>query len=151
MVQLGKPKLSSILCDTDQSNITFVVEAMRILLVDDNADTCLLFSEYFVLCNHEMITASTAMEALELAASNQFDAIVLDIVLPDLDGYALACRIRRLLAYKARPRLIAVSASLFDAKHPLAFEADFDAYLLKPVHLEVVEAALHRDYSVQAI
>jgi CheY-like chemotaxis protein len=124
---------------------------MRILLVDDNADMRLLFTEYFVLCNHEMVTASTALEALELVAASDFDAIVLDIVLPDLDGYALACRIRRLLAYKARPRLVAISASHFDAKHPLAIEADFDAYLLKPAHMDIIEAALQRDHLKQTV
>lgn len=117
---------------------------MRILFVDDNTDTCLLFREHFVRRNYELATARSAREALRLAVEVQYDAIILDIALPDLDGYSLACRIRRLLAFKPRPRIIALSASEFDVSHPFAVEAAFDAYLLKPVQPEVTESALRR-------
>lgn len=117
---------------------------MRMLLVDDNKDTVELYGEYFAMLGHEVHLADSAYTALKLASTYEYDAIVLDIMLPDLDGYALACRIRRLFAFRKHIGLIAISATPFDPSHPLAVEADFDAYLLKPVHLEVILASLQR-------
>ncbi len=117
---------------------------MRILLVDDNVDAVMLYAEYFTMMGHEVHTTDTAYSALNQASTNDYDAIVLDIMLPDLDGYALACRIRRLFAFRKRIGLIAISGTPFEPSHPLAAEADFDAYLLKPAHLEVIMASLQR-------
>lgn len=117
---------------------------MRMLVVDDSTDTVELYGEYFALLGHEVHLAKTAYDALNLASIHEYDAVVLDIMLPDIDGYSLACRIRRLSALRNRAALIAISGTPFDRNHPLAKEADFDAYLLKPVHLDVVLASLHR-------
>lgn len=117
---------------------------MLMLLVDDNTDTVELYGEYFSIFGHTVHLASTAYDALNLASIHEYDAIIVDIMLPDLDGYALACRIRRLFAFRKRIGLVAISATPYDSTHPLAAEADFDAYLLKPVHLEVIAAALQR-------
>jgi DNA-binding response OmpR family regulator len=117
---------------------------MRLLFVDDNSDTIELYREYFALLGHEVDLAHTAYRGLNLVSANEYDAIVLDIMLPDLDGYVLACHIRRLSASRKHLSLVAVSATPFEPTHPLAATADFDAYLLKPVHLDVITASLLR-------
>jgi CheY-like chemotaxis protein len=117
---------------------------MRLLFVDDNSDTAELYGEYFALLGHKVELAHSGYRALNLATANEYDAIVLDIRLPDLDGYVLACHIRRLSASRKHLSLVAVSATPFEPTNPLAAMADFDAYLLKPVHLEVITASLLR-------
>ncbi len=117
---------------------------MQVLLVDDNIETCAAFKEFFAMLGHNVTAAYSAEQALAFAEAAQYDAIIVDIMLPDLDGYTLACRLRRLLAFRSRPRIIAISASAFDRAHPHALDAEFDAYLLKPVNMEIVEAALAR-------
>nr|WP_315256586.1 response regulator [uncultured Duganella sp.] len=125
-------------------------EIMHILLVEDCRDTADLFKEFFSLIGHDVSIAANAREALLLIESVVFDTIVLDIALPDLDGYTLACAIRRANTFKPRQAIIAVTAYAFDPRHPHAAEADFDAYLLKPARLEIIEAALQR-YSIQSV
>ncbi|WP_195763440.1 response regulator [Duganella guangzhouensis] len=117
---------------------------MLILLIDDDADAVELYKEFFGLLGHEVHLARTAYDALNLVTKHEYDGIVLDILLPDLDGYALASRIRRLLAFRRRVSIVALSGMPFDPAHPLAAEANFDAYLLKPAHLDVILAALER-------
>lgn len=117
---------------------------MQILLVDDDLESCEVFTEFFFLIGHSVTPTHSAYQALACIETVHYDAIIVDILLPDLDGYSLAQRIRRHSAFQNRPRIIAISALPFDRYHPHSADADFDAYLLKPVNLEVVEAALSR-------
>jgi CheY-like chemotaxis protein len=76
---------------------------MQILLVDDNIETCALFKENFAMVGHQVVAAYSAGQALAFAEAVQYDAIIDDIMLPDLDGYSLACRLRRQSAFRSRP------------------------------------------------
>lgn len=69
--------------------------------------------------------------------------MILDILLPDVDGYALAREIRRQYAFKIKPVFIALSGIAYDPSHPYAQEAGFDVYLNKPADLEKITRALH--------
>lgn len=113
----------------------------RVLVVDDNrdaADTCTALLE---LSGHAVQTAYTAREALDLAASFQPHAVLLDIGLPDLDGYTLAKRIRQ-TPWGRRAVLIAVTGWGQSEDRRRAQDAGFDHHLTKPVVAEVLEAAL---------
>lgn len=114
---------------------------MRILLVDDDRDTLDLLSEYLRLQGHEVHVVSSAGEAL-LRLDHAYDALILDILLPDLDGYSLAREVRRAYAFKAKPRIIALSGSPFNPGHPHAADADFDVFLMKPVDSSALAEAL---------
>lgn len=70
------------------------VRAMRILLVDDNEMGSELLAEFLSLSALETRCAATAGEALEVARTFAPDAVLLDILLPDMDGYELAARLR---------------------------------------------------------
>ena len=114
------------------------------LLVDDVKDICESLKDYLVVSGHEVDIAMTAREALRLTSLAHYDAIILDIALPDLDGYALARRIREHYAFRARPIMLAVSGSEFDDTHPYAADAAFDLFLVKPANPEHIKAALVR-------
>jgi CheY-like chemotaxis protein len=67
---------------------------LRVLLVDDNEMGSELLAEFLALSNLETRCAANAAEALELATEFAPDAVLLDILLPDMDGYQLANRLR---------------------------------------------------------
>jgi DNA-binding response OmpR family regulator len=115
---------------------------MRILLVDDDRDTLELLTEYLRLHGHEVHPVSSAGEAL-LKTVEAYDALILDIMLPDLDGYSLAREIRRAYAFKVNPRFIALSGRAFSPEHPHAAQAAFDVFLLKPIELKRLTDALN--------
>jgi PAS domain S-box-containing protein len=114
---------------------------LKILVVDDNrdaADTCATLLE---LSGHHVQTAYTGRHALELAETFRPHAVLLDIGLPDLDGYQLAAKIRA-APWGRGIFLIAATGWGQEEDRRRAFEAGFDHHLTKPIAAETVESLL---------
>jgi len=105
--------------------------AMRILLVDDNVDAVESLAAIFDTLGHQVKIAHDALCALELAQTNDFDACVLDIGLPDIDGYELVRRLRTLPSTQ-HTFIVALSGYGQQRDRALANEAGFDHYVVKP-------------------
>ena len=108
---------------------------VRILVVDDHAPSAEMLAEILTLEGHEVRMAHTAVEAVEVARSFAPGIAVLDIGLPDQDGFELARSI------KADPQLqgihlIGVSGYGQSQYPKRAKEAGFEHYLVKPVDLD---------------
>jgi len=104
----------------------------RILVVDDNRDAALSLSALLQMSGHEVRVAHDGAEALRLAAADPPDAILLDLGLPQMDGYEVARRLREMPPL-ARTRLIAMTGHGQDSHRQAARERGFQAHLLKPV------------------
>jgi PAS domain S-box-containing protein len=114
---------------------------LKILVVDDNrdaADTCAMVLE---LSGHCVQTTYSAHAALELGEVFGPDVLVLDIGLPDLDGYRLAQKIRA-TGWGRDAVLIAVTGWGQEEDRRRALEAGFDHHLTKPIAPEKLEALL---------
>jgi signal transduction histidine kinase/ActR/RegA family two-component response regulator len=112
----------------------------RILLVDDNEDAAAGTGTLLRQMGHTVNTAHNAAEALALAQSHPPDVAVLDIGLPDMDGYALAALLRR--AHGQGMRLVALSGYGRQADVERAAQAGFDLHLTKPADLEGLQRAV---------
>jgi PAS domain S-box-containing protein len=138
---LGTPPTE--IADSDATEDDPVAEhGLKILVVDDNrdaADACAMLLE---LSGHHVQTAYTGRHALELAEAFRPHAVLLDIGLPDLDGYQLATKFRA-APWGRGVSLVAVTGWGQDEDRRRAFEAGFDYHLTKPVAAETVEAMLH--------
>ena len=113
----------------------------KILVVDDNrdaADTCAMLLE---TSGHHVQTAYTGRQALELARTFHPHALLLDIGLPDLDGYKLAQRLRA-TPWGHGAVLVAVTGWGQEQDRQRAIEAGFDQHLVKPIAAETVESLL---------
>jgi CheY-like chemotaxis protein len=118
---------------------------MRVLIVDDFPDTAEIASELLTRQGHECRTASSGSEALAAVEAWSPDLAILDIGLPDLDGYQLAAALcARLAAHP--PYLVAMSGWAHGMDR--ARQAGFGQYLLKPASqqqlLRAVELAQGR-------
>ena len=114
---------------------------LNVLVVDDNrdsADTCAMLLE---LSGHRVRTAYTARGALELGARFHPDALLLDIGLPDLDGYELAQSVRA-TPWGHGAVLVAITGWGQDEDRRRALQAGFDHHLTKPVVPERLESLL---------
>jgi CheY-like chemotaxis protein len=114
---------------------------LRILIVDDNrdaADTCATVLE---LSGHHVQTAYTPHQAIELAEVFRPHAMLLDIGLPELNGYELARKIRQ-TAWGSEVVLVAVTGWGQSEDRRRALEAGFDHHLTKPVEPEAIESVL---------
>ncbi len=104
----------------------------QILVVDDTADNLTLMTYLLRAAGHEAISAATGEQALVQAASHQPDLIMLDVQLPDTDGYTILARLREDPRLSKVP-VIAVTAYAMVGDRDHALAAGFDAYLAKPI------------------
>ncbi|HSD89868.1 MAG TPA: PAS domain S-box protein [Kofleriaceae bacterium] len=122
-------------------------DKLRILIVDDNDDACMLLAEILRAVGHDVKTAGDGLEALKLVDQTVVDIAILDIGLPVMDGYELA---GRLLARPDAPRLVAVSGYGRPADLARSAAAGFVRHLVKPVDLRRLMATLDELKPVQA-
>jgi PAS domain S-box-containing protein len=113
----------------------------RVLLVDDNVDAMEMMAFLLAEMGYEAHTTADAADIVELALAQQPDVIVLDIGLPNVDGYEVARMIKRHPALQSI-RLVAHTGYGSPEDRRKAQEAGFDAHLVKPAELDDLEKAL---------
>src|SRR5436190_16986776 len=121
--------------------VTHRAERFRILVVDDNEDAADSLAVLLRLWGHEVRTAYTGEDALDMALDLKPDCMLLDIRMPGMDGYALAQRLRREPVLE-RSRLVALSAYSSEEHGRQAREAGFDHCLVKPADPTALEGLL---------
>lgn len=116
-----------------------LLPAMKFLLVDDNEDAANSLAMLLNTVGHEARVVYRGADALALVAVENFDAVLLDIGLPDIDGYAVAQQIRA-----THPTLIVVAVSGYGQAEDVrkAIESGFSSHLTKPVSLDAIEKAV---------
>jgi PAS domain S-box-containing protein len=114
-------------------------DSKRVLIVDDNRDAADSLATFLQLDGHQAQTSYSAMSALRQAAAFQPDIVLLDIGLPDLDGYEVA---RRLKASSPVARIFAVSGYGQVADKAQSVEAGCETHLTKPVDLGTLRLLL---------
>jgi DNA-binding response OmpR family regulator len=113
---------------------------MRILVIEDNSDIAANLGDYLEERGHAVDFAADGVTGLHLAVVNDFDAIVLDLNLPGMDGLEV-CRKLRQEARKQTPVLMLTARDALENKLE-GFEAGADDYLVKPFALQEVDARL---------
>jgi len=104
----------------------------RILLIEDNEDNRQTMAAVLAIYGYTVIEAAEGNTGLQLAASEKPDVAVIDIGLPELDGYEIARRVRAHPATSAI-RLVAVTGYGQEEDRRRALDAGFDEHLVKPV------------------
>jgi CheY-like chemotaxis protein len=120
------------------------VKGMSILVVDDNADVADALSLLLQMLGCRVSTASSGAEALSAMEASVPRMALLDIGLPDIDGYELARRLRRRYPSDSELRLVAISGYGLDEDRRESRAAGFDEHLTKPVGRTTLEALLGR-------
>ena len=115
--------------------------ALRILLVDDNVDAADTLAAYLAGLGHEVDVRHDARSALALLEAGLPDVCIFDIGLPEVDGYALARRLRAMPGGRAC-KLLALSGYGQERDQVEASRAGFDQYFVKPVDTGSLAALL---------
>ncbi len=118
---------------------------MRILVIEDEAAIAANVCDFLESRGHVVDAAADGVTGLHLAVTQDFDAVVLDVNLPRIDGLAL-CRRLREDAGRDTPVLMLTARDTLEDKLE-GFEAGADDYLAKPFELRELEArlaALHK-------
>ncbi len=119
---------------------------MRILLVEDNRDILANLADYLGMKGYSVDCAQDGLSGLHLAATEHYDLIVLDIMMPGMDGYTLCKRLRE-DARRDTPVIMLTARDQLDDRLQ-GFRSGADDYLLKPFALSElaarIEAVLRR-------
>src|SRR5688572_4374337 len=107
--------------------------AERILIVDDDVDTLRLVGIMLQRQGYQIIAASNGTQGLEKALEEKPDLILLDVMMPDMDGYEVTRRLRKNPDTSSTPILMFTAKTQLDDK-VTGFEVGADDYLTKPTH-----------------
>ena len=115
--------------------------ALSVLIADDNALNQNLLRRLVAKLGHSVDVVSNGREAVLAAAQKPYDAVLMDVLMPEMDGLEAAAAICRRWPRGTRPRLIALTALAGPGDRERCIKAGFDDYMSKPVHLEELAEA----------
>jgi len=111
-----------------------VTAGRRVLVVEDNPLNLKLVRDVLTASGYEVLPAVTGAEGVTLAATCDPDLVLMDLQLPDFDGYEALRRLREDPALQAVP-VVAVTAFAMREDRERAKESGFDGYLEKPISI----------------
>lgn len=106
--------------------------AKKILVVDDDELVLIAIRELLTPVGFSVTTSSSGAEALQRVAGDQFDLIILDVLMPEMDGYEVCLRIRQIDAYNETP-IMMLTAKSGEADKQRGIEVGANLYLPKPI------------------
>ena len=115
---------------------------MRVLVIEDNVEIGSNITDFLHAKSHIVDFTTHGKHGLKLLGEHEYDVVVLDIMLPDMDGYKLCETLRQDPRYGSIPVLMLTARDTLDDKIS-GFNAGADDYLVKPFSLLELEARLH--------
>jgi putative two-component system response regulator len=115
----------------------------NILLAEDNEINLEIMQSQLTSMGYKVDTAVNGKDALTKCQKKNYDVILTDIEMPEMDGYALTKEIRRIEKDSNNPiPILAITASEFDLNEERAKSLGFNGYMLKPLQVDVLEKKL---------
>lgn len=110
-------------------------QALDVLIVDDQTSNRKLICEILKRRGHRFREAGDCQTALELIQTNEFDVVLMDVQMPEMDGLEGTAEIRRLDGDKSLLPIIAVTAYVTEEDRQRCLNASMDDYLAKPINI----------------
>src|SRR5262245_40972457 len=121
----------------------------RILIVEDQEDNRTILRDVLSTAGYELIEALNGKDGVRLAKSERPDLILMDIQLPEMDGYEATKQIKSFAELKTIP-IIAVTSYALSGDEPKARAAGCDGYIAKPYSHRELLAEVRKDLSAEA-
>ena len=106
-----------------------------ILYVEDNPDNRMLVRRILMSQDYALLEAKNAFEAINILQTERPDLILMDINMPDMDGYTLTARIKSLPGFERIP-ILALTANVMRGDKEKTLEAGCDGYIQKPLDID---------------
>jgi len=106
-----------------------------ILYVEDNSDNRTLVRRILLSEDYSLVEAKNAAEALKVLENTKPDLILMDINMPDMDGYTLTAKIKALPGFQRVP-ILALTANVMRGDKEKTLEAGCDGYIQKPLDID---------------
>jgi DNA-binding response OmpR family regulator len=118
------------------------IQSRRILVVDDDTQTLEVIAELLDIHGHTVRCASNGLMALELVASFMPEVVLLDLGMPDLDGYQVAAALRRQHS-SAKVLVVALTGHGDYASRVRVRDSGFHMHIVKPASVETLLMAVN--------
>ena len=115
----------------------------KILYIEDNPGNRMLVRRILMVEDYEVVEAEDGPKGVELALKEKPDLILMDMNLPDVDGYEMTQRIRTVPELKTVP-IIAMTANVMQGDREKALEAGCDGYIPKPIDVDELPLQIAR-------
>jgi len=106
-----------------------------ILYVEDNPENRMLVRRILMSQDYALLEASDASDALNVLKKEQPDLILMDINMPDMDGYTLTAKIKAMPGFERVP-ILALTANVMRGDKEKTLEAGCDGYIQKPLDID---------------
>ena len=118
-------------------------ENITILYVEDNIDNRTLVSRILMVEGYNLIEAVNATQALEILGKTKPDLILMDINMPDMDGYTLTGKIKKMPGLEMIP-VIPLTANVMPGDREKSLEAGCDGYIEKPIDIDLLPEQIEK-------
>jgi two-component system cell cycle response regulator DivK len=119
------------------------VKKITILYVEDNPDNRSLIRRVLEAENYTVIEAINANEALGKLENEKIDLVLMDINMPDMDGYTLTAKIKAIKKFSTIP-ILAVTANVMRGDREKSLGAGCDGYIQKPIDIDTLSQQIER-------
>ena len=114
-----------------------------ILYIEDNSDNRKLVRRVLEVEGYSVIEAKDGVQALECLGTQVIDLALMDINMPDMDGYTLTAKIKAMPKYSNLP-IVAVTANVMRGDRERSLEAGCDGYIQKPIDIDNLSQQIER-------
>lgn len=114
-----------------------------ILYIEDNTDNRTLIRRILTVEGYTVVEAGSATEALEALETVRPELILMDINMPEVDGYTLTSQIRAMSGFETVP-IVALTANVMRGDRERSLEAGCDGYIQKPVDIDILPQQIER-------
>lgn len=114
-----------------------------ILYVEDNPENRMLIRRVLEADGFRVLLASSATEALQILQQEHPDVMLVDVSMPDVDGYTLTTRVKSMPEFERLP-IVALTANVMRGEQERARQAGCDGYIPKPVDIDVLSEQIER-------
>jgi len=125
------------------ANMMQEAEKGTILYVEDNPDNRNLIRRVLNADGYSVVEAINAAQAIEKLEDNRIDLILMDINMPDIDGYTLTSKIKSIQKFSKIP-IVAVTANVMRGDREKSLEAGCDGYIQKPIDIDTLSQQIER-------
>jgi two-component system, cell cycle response regulator DivK len=114
-----------------------------IFYIEDNMDNRTLIRRILTAEDYQVVEAENAKEALEKLETLRPDMILMDINMPEVDGYTLTAQIRGIAGFESIP-IVALTANVMRGDRERSLEAGCDGYIQKPIDIDLLPQQVER-------
>ena len=120
-----------------------------ILLVEDNPVNQKIALRYLELMGYRADAVGNGLEALHALRERNYHLVIMDVQMPEMDGFEATRQIRTIISPERQPVIIALTANALQGDRERCIEVGMNDYLTKPVKIDELQAAISRHFAPQ--